>query len=81
MGETKCTEAELLEAILAATEGQGEEGLTGPEIARATGLSIDTVRARLATLKRDDKVEVVRVKRTMLNDIAQHFYGYRVKNH
>jgi len=79
VGDTRCTEAELLEAITNATQASGEEGLTGPEIARLTGLNIDRVRERLLSLKASGRIEVVRVLRVTLDDSQRHFPGYRVK--
>ena len=79
MRETKCTEGELLEAIISATTERNEEGLTTLEISRLTGLTIERVRERLSNLKQQGHIEVVKVVRTTLNDVQQHFSGYRVK--
>ena len=82
MSYTQCTEAELLDAIMQATEERGEEGLTVPEIAHLTGLGVDAVRKRLSVLKSRGEIEVVKVLRVTLADSQQRFPGYRItRNH
>jgi hypothetical protein len=80
MGEGKgCTEQDLIDAVLATIQGGGEQGMTGPEIARATHMNIHTVRERLANLKEQGSIEVVSLVRLSLIDTMQHVRGYRAK--
>lgn len=72
------TEQDLIEAVMASMEQcESGSGMTGPEIANMTGLSIGMTRKRLATLIANDKVEVVKVKRKTINGIVRSIYAYK----
>lgn len=70
---------ELLGALREAPrDDDGEAGMTGPEIAKLWGCSLQVTRARLASAIASGRVRQVRVRRMRLGDVMQRVPGYRI---
>lgn len=75
----KVTTDDLLDALREALGGPSEEGSTVHEICAATGWGPTKVRAELGNLHRAGRIEVVRVKRPVLDGRIQSIPAYRIK--
>lgn len=77
------TQDDILEALRAAVAQQathdGPAGVTGPECAKAWGLSPLTARQKLRGLLDAGLAEVVTVNRVRMDGIANRVKGYRLK--
>lgn len=75
------TQNDLLDAIRDAMTRPAEsgDGFTGPELASASGRSIDVVRTAIKQLLGSGIVEAVRVRRQRMTGVWANEPGYRLK--
>lgn len=77
------TQDELLAVLLEAERGQAPEtepGLTTEELQRLTGLSRLSIRRRLATLLREGRITVTRVRRQSIDGRLFLVPAYRLSS-
>lgn len=79
MASVRVTEADLLDALAAATSGEGPEGArTVVEIVEETGIHINRVRAALKAMQVAGRLQVHRARRADMSGRVQTVPAYTV---